>query len=387
MPRTKSTANTVTDPAKSSKRRSHGSKKEASSPLPVTSRFGVNLKKIGRRLDYFLIGPDDVAAMKEIHAIIDPMSESIVEAFYAHIGSFNQLTRIIESHSTVAALKKTLTQFVTEIGVDMDTMEYVEKRLQVGLVHCKIGLKPRWYLGAYAHLESMLHDILHEVCGADAERYKRLSSSLRKVMMFDVSLGIDSYHLDMIGALETSLAKTRKNEQELKKTARLDALTGTMNRRSMSHALGKELERSRRYNHPLALAFVDLDLFKNINDTHGHLFGDRVIKEACRVMRDTIRMPDLLGRWGGEEFVIALVECPRDDAVRICERLRRAVAANMIQKRLTGVFVQVTVSVGLHIPAPGEDVPTALRHADRALYAAKKAGRNRVVVYEPSLDQ
>ena len=379
------TAKTATAPAAAPRPRKPKTPKAPT--LPVTTRFGVSQKKIGRRLDYFLIGPDDVEAMKEIHAIIDPMSESIVEAFYAHIGSFNQLTRIIKSNSTVVALKKTLTRFVTEIGVDMDTMEYAEKRLQVGLVHCKIGLKPRWYLGAYAHLEYMLHEILSDVCGQDIERYKRLSASLRKVMMFDVSLGIDSYHLDTIGALETSLAKTKKNEEELRRTARLDALTGVMNRRSMSHALSKELERSRRYNHPLALAFIDLDLFKNINDTHGHIFGDRVIKEACRVMRETIRMPDLLGRWGSEELVIGLVECPREDAIMICERLRRAVAANIIQKRLTGVFVQITVSVGLHIPGPGEDVRTALRHADRALYAAKKARRNRVVVYEPGLDQ
>lgn len=351
------------------------------------ARFGVTPEKIRRRLEYYRIGPDDVAAMAEIHSLIDPMIGSIIEVFYAHIGKFVSLNKIINDHSTVDALKKSLVRFIARLGTDMGSKAYVEERLQVGLVHCKIGLKPRWYLGAYSLLETFLHDIIAESCGTDMARYLRLTTTLRKVMMFDVSLGIDAYHLDSVAALETTLAKIKKHEQELRKTSRLDGLTGVMNRPSMMHAMKKELERSNRYSHSMSVLFIDLDHFKNINDTHGHAFGDKVLREVCETIRHTIRVPDILARYGGEEFVVILVECPEADAVMIAERIRRAIAGHLIQKRKLDVFIQVTASIGLYAHETADvSAQTILRHADRALYAAKKAGRNRVVTYSPDLD-
>jgi diguanylate cyclase (GGDEF)-like protein len=161
---------------------------------------------------------------------------------------------------------------------------------------------------------------------------------------------------------------------------------GILNRKAFMHALEKEFERSRRYNHPMAILFIDFDHFKSINDTHGHQFGDRVLQTACGTIRKTIREPDILGRYGGEELVVVLVECEPDNALNIAERIRRAIAGNVIQKRKTSIMAQVTVSIGVHYPNLARQRPaTAVRYADKALYAAKKSGRNRVVVYEPGL--
>ncbi|MFM2130393.1 MAG: hypothetical protein RL477_1939, partial [Pseudomonadota bacterium] len=308
------------------------------------------------------------------------------ERFYEHVGTFGPLRRIIQANSTVDALKTSLRRYILSIGCDMENLAYVEQRLRIGQIHCKIGLEPRWYLGAFDQLEAAIQEILAAACAGDMTRYLRLSGSLRKIMKSDVSLGIDAYHEDSLAVLQTTLAKIRKHEQELRRTSRLDGLTGVLNRKAMMHALKKEIERSDRYGHPMAVLFVDLDHFKNINDSHGHAFGDRVIKSICAKIRETIRLSDILARYGGEEFVVTLVECSPEDATRIAERLRRIIAGNVIQKRDTEVFVQVTVSIGMYLREPNERDPrTVLRLADRALYAAKKTGRNRVVVYSPEL--
>lgn len=353
----------------------------------MAARFGVTPEKIRLRLEYFRIGADDVAAMAEVHSIIDPMLESLVEAFYGHIGKFVPLTRIIDAHSSIDNLKKTLLRFIGRMGKDMDSLAYAEEHLRVGLAHCKIGLDPSWYLGAYSILETLFHDALAKACGPDIARYERLTTPLRKVMMFDASFGIEAYHLDSLAALNATLAKLKKHERELRRTSRLDGLTGVMNRPAMMHALNRELERSNRYGHPMSVLFIDLDHFKKVNDTHGHAFGDKVLKEVCETIRHTIRLPDILARYGGEEFVVILVECPKDEALRTAERIRRAVAGHVIQKRNMDVFVQVTASIGIYINATfEEDASAILRHADRALYAAKKAGRNRVVIYGEELE-
>lgn len=268
----------------------------------------------------------------------------------------------------------------------MGSIAYVERRLQVGLVHNRIGLKPRWYLGAYSLLQMHIHQILEETCRDDIARYRRLTESLDKVLMFDVSLGIDAYHLDMIAQLETSLKTIEKSHETLEKTAGLDSLLGILNRKALMHAMEKEFSRAKRYKHPTAILFIDFDHFKAINDTHGHQFGDRVLQTATKMIRQTIREPDILARYGGEELVVVLVECGREDALKTAERIRRAIAGNVIQKRRTSTMAQVTVSIGVHFPNPERRRPaTAMRYADKALYAAKKAGRNRVVVYGPGL--
>lgn len=142
--------------------------------------------------------------------------------------------------------------------------------------------------------------------------------------------------------------------------------------------LERELERARRYSRPLALLLFDLDRFKNINDTYGHPFGDRMLRELACIATRSVRAIDLVGRYGGEEFAAVLPETDGARALIVAERLRAAVAA----RRFTldsGEEVHATVSVGIAVfPEHGTAVDTLICVADTALYAAKAAGRNRV---------
>jgi two-component system cell cycle response regulator len=157
-----------------------------------------------------------------------------------------------------------------------------------------------------------------------------------------------------------------------------DGLTGLHNRRSLTEFLDRELSRAERHDRPLALALFDIDRFKTINDGHGHLAGDTVLRQLAALLRPVVRKDELLARYGGEEFAMVLPETSGENAVKACERLRQTVAEHRFE--YDGRDIPVTVSIGVAVNGPDADTPERLlRSADAKLYQAKAAGRNKVV--------
>jgi diguanylate cyclase (GGDEF)-like protein len=156
----------------------------------------------------------------------------------------------------------------------------------------------------------------------------------------------------------------------------LDPLTGVFNRRHMERCLSDAIERQRRSSTPTSLLLIDVDRFKSINDRFGHAAGDNVLKEIVSLVAKRSRKLDLLFRIGGEEFMLLLPDTQEPAAAVVAEQLRASVAE---LPPLDGL--QVTVSIGISELRPGESRDSWMKHADDALYAAKKAGRNRVVCH------
>jgi two-component system cell cycle response regulator len=164
--------------------------------------------------------------------------------------------------------------------------------------------------------------------------------------------------------------------EEVKSLAIRDGLTGLYNNRHFREVLGHQVELSRRYAWPLSLLFLDIDNFKNVNDTWGHPEGDLVLKALANFLKSHVRLADVLCRYGGEEFVVLLPQTSRSQAHLLAERLREGIAATPIP--LCHGEIHITVSIGLSCLTPqlsGEDLVKA---ADAALYRAKQAGKNRV---------
>jgi diguanylate cyclase (GGDEF)-like protein len=159
---------------------------------------------------------------------------------------------------------------------------------------------------------------------------------------------------------------------ELEHLATHDSLTNALTRRHMNEACQKELERCRRHGRSMALLIMDLDHFKEVNDTYGHQAGDRVLVNFVAKVNTMLRQPDQLGRFGGEEFVLLLPETSREEAISVADRIRAACA-------LTDSGPSCTVSIGITTHQQDTDtVDTLLARADAALYRAKTNGRNRV---------
>lgn len=163
----------------------------------------------------------------------------------------------------------------------------------------------------------------------------------------------------------------------LRDSARTDHLTGALNRRAIDAALHQAWHRQRRHGGGLAIALLDIDHFKRINDSWGHAAGDRALAWVAKVLGEGTRAYDTVGRWGGEEFVLVMTDIGPEDVLRRCERLRRALATGSAD----GCGVPITVSIGLAVCQPTDaSVAALLERADRAMYAAKAAGRDRVVL-------
>jgi diguanylate cyclase len=175
-------------------------------------------------------------------------------------------------------------------------------------------------------------------------------------------------------AAEMRIAKLEKALEEVQDMAFADPLTGALNRRGFERAYAREMARSRRHGKPLALALIDLDDFKALNDRHGHLAGDQVLVHLVRVLHESMRPSDALCRFGGEEFVLLLPDTTVDDA---CKAMRRFLSG--FSRSVPALGQAVTFSAGVVGHDGLESLDEALRRADAATYAAKRAGKNRIV--------
>ncbi|MFZ5756164.1 MAG: GGDEF domain-containing protein [Pseudomonadota bacterium] len=178
-----------------------------------------------------------------------------------------------------------------------------------------------------------------------------------------------------------ALARWREREQAFRTLSMTDALTGAHNRRSTLEFLEREVARTRRSGPPLSVLLVDLDHFKRINDTWGHPAGDGVLQQTAWTLDEVLRDYDLVGRWGGEEFLLVLPDTTPETALALAERCRERLAAMVIETG-NGQRIPVTGSFGLASNASSldEDATALVQRADEALYRAKQAGRNRVEV-------
>lgn len=170
--------------------------------------------------------------------------------------------------------------------------------------------------------------------------------------------------------------------EELKKISITDSLTGLLNRRYFQERLTEEIERSRRHGIPVCLMMIDIDNFKNFNDTYGHPGGDDILKLLSQALRNYIRAIDVAARYGGEEFTIILPQTNKQDAGIIADRLCKEIGKKeTLQKKFTDTG-SLTVSIGLAaFPNDAESIEELIRNADRALYQAKLQGKNRVVIF------
>ncbi|HOT76126.1 MAG TPA: sensor domain-containing diguanylate cyclase, partial [Candidatus Wallbacteria bacterium] len=194
----------------------------------------------------------------------------------------------------------------------------------------------------------------------------------------------DQEELRMLELISTLSAVAIENSNLFKKTemlANTDGLTKLYTRRYMENFFEAELEKSRRYGHPLSFIISDIDHFKSFNDTYGHQIGDFVLEEVAKVLKGAVRNVDLAARYGGEEFVAVLPETDYKGAFTFAERFRKLVEGKIYEDQKTGQKLRVTVSIGVaSYPLHSKERTEIIKKADSALYIAKESGRNRVKV-------
>lgn len=243
------------------------------------------------------------------------------------------------------------------------------------------GEQDVWGAGGREVRPTVTGYILVEISRAELSARKREMLQITLAIMVGGMLLAGWLSLRMAGGVLASLdaahTALRRQKEYAELLARTDALTGLANRRAFDEAAEQEVQRALRYNTPLALVLTDIDRFKAINDRFGHHVGDQVLQHFARILSDSVRNIDLVGRWGGEEFAILMPGTDLEEAARAAERMRLAVQTAM--PPLNDRECLYTASFG--VAAFRADAPTIaslLGRADTALYRAKDLGRNRV---------
>lgn len=222
-----------------------------------------------------------------------------------------------------------------------------------------------------------------------------LSSFARVILSFDsrVTWGLDplfnaqfllvSIPLLSIAALLLTVQASEAAAQELERQARRDALTQALNRRGFDELASREWARAKRSGSSIGLLTIDVDNFKSINDSQGHHFGDQVLETICARIQSLLRPEDLLGRMGGDEFLVLLPGSSLEQTALVAERIHAAIGELVVTQDMTAMKVGLSIGVTATRasgPNQKESWDAALKAADRALYTAKNEGRNRVVV-------
>ncbi|RJQ47971.1 MAG: diguanylate cyclase [Gaiellales bacterium] len=348
--------------------------------FPLCDLFQITPKEVFARRAFLDLTDEDERHLATIREIIQADLDKIVGEFYDHLLKADELKRFLSDRRTVDRLQATQRDYLLSLGRNADQLQYFEDRLKIGITHERVGLKQKWYLGAYA----ILFEIVSRHVGAryvhQPNDLLRLLSSFKKIVTLDMVLAVETYYQATTQRLEGILQQLTDAQQQLQEVSRLDGLTQVSNRRFLMESLEVEWHRSVRFTRPFTLLLVDLDDFKRINDEYGHRFGDFVLQRTVAVMRSTLRPADLIGRYGGEEFAIGLVETDGDLAKQIAERLRLKIALSPFESE--GQKANVTASIGVASVEPDVDrVEMLIERADQALYQAKSGGRNQVCIY------
>ena len=341
-------------------------------------QFGFDRSTIGERLNLLGLGGPAVpmiAAELQSH-VIQPNVDTIIEEFYEALAQTEAVQSLVLDEGQVNHLKMTQRTYLLSLGQDFDTLEYFESRLRVGAAHERVGVSLSLYQSFYCQLQNMLLALIPEEIRQKPDAFSELAHFIVKITSLDMSLAIETYHSTEVHDLEDSITVCREESELLRRSLRFDTVTRVHSRAFVVQALEEKLVLAAKSGDPLCAVMADLDHFKEINDAHGHQVGDHVLHDVATRMVTGARSSDIVGRYGGEEFLIIFENASLDVARDLSERIRIRVLADPFVEDSTPLHI--TVSLGVAEAHDGDDAETLIRRADMALYEAKKAGRNRV---------
>jgi diguanylate cyclase (GGDEF)-like protein len=308
-------------------------------------------------LTYFGLQESDEARLARLRPIFAAVVDEIVTRFCEHLRRFPETSGIVTDPERALVLQRLQREYILSLGRFVfgdpaSVSTYCAHRLQIGKEYRRIGLASRLHFGAFSKFGELLIEVATAGGAVDS------IASLHKLLLFDSHVAIDAYE--------------RASHDRLVEMASVDELTRMLTRKALLSELGNELARARRFGRPLTLAFLDIDRFKQINDSRGHAFGDRVLQDVAEVLHTSIRPMDIVGRYGGDEFVVGIVEASEAAARPVAERIHR--------HRATLAVPDVTVSIGLAGLRGNDSLDSLLARADAAMYRAKALGPGQIAL-------
>lgn len=339
----------------------------------------ISNREIRERKALLGFGPGDVKALKALKSRVTDTIDVIVGNFYEMILNFDEMDRLIGDAGSLSRLKNYQRNYILTLFDGEYEAEYVHSRLRVGVVHRRIGLDPKYYISAVHHLKSILQEVVVQGAGKDAGKNPAGMAALDKIMMFDLSLIVDTYIDSLMEDARHSRHKLSEYIQSLEETvaqrtkrlaeqARHDGLTQLLNHHAFFQELKRELIRSNRLNHSITLLYFDLDGFKQLNDTRGHLAGDELLKNVANAVTGITRENEITARYGGDEFCVILPESVENQGKTVAKRI-----LEVVEPVLDGTGVCCSIGIAASTPDRPLDADALVNAADAAMYKAKKS--------------
>lgn len=329
--------------------------------------------EITRRLEFLEFDQRDIVALQSLHQAMSKLEseDAFEEIFYKHLRAFPELLESIPDERTVNRLKKIQAEYFNQLTAGNFDQDHVNGRLRAGFAHQQLGVEPKWFTGAYRKYLSFVLTNVAQLPGQTHDNFLSTYNALLKSVFFDMELALDTYfHAD---------------RKELLRMATHDPLTRLPNRNLLDDRIDQALHRAHRESNPFAILFLDLDRFKNINDSLGHQFGDKVIKCIADRLQKSLREGDTIARLGGDEFVVILQGV--DHAERIIPVAEKLLNSIQLPLHIDERELFVSASMGIAVyPNDGKSRNELLKNADAAMYQAKDEGGS-YRFYSPEMNQ
>ena len=342
-------------------------------------QFGFDQKKINQRLLFLrLTKADHILSQRLNKEVIEPNIDKIIELFYDSLLSNIETHKWLKNKELLERLKMTQRKYLLGLGINFDSEEYFESRLSIGIMHVVISLPLSVYQGAYSNLIQFIIDAFPQSIREQSQDNLALTNFVIRITSLDMSLAIESYHHSFMNNLEDEVKVAHSVQTTLRNEAETDSLTGLYNRKYAFSHLNEVIGNARQYSNNISILMLDIDYFKKVNDTYGHQAGDVVLKEVSKAITKSLRDHDIVGRYGGEEYIVGLVNITSELAIQVAERIRKLVSdTSIITSEHT---INVTVSIGITHFGLEDDLHSLIKRSDAALYSAKDAGRNCVII-------
>lgn len=331
--------------------------------------------EIANRMALLGLDQESLGLLASHKLVIEDNLDEIVEEFYERQTEVEEISLLIGDADTLVRLRNAQRKYVVDLFSGNYDSEYVNNRLRIGMVHKRIGVEPKLYLSAVSTLKQLIVSILKRSVRSQ-EVYDKTIVALDNLFYFDTTLVFDTYIDSLVGEIESAKRKTEvyaksleekvaDRTRQLEEQAKLDPLTNLYNQRAMQDVLRRELSVVKRRESTLSLVYLDVDNFKEINDTQGHIKGDEVLKVIGLSLLQSIREVDVACRYGGDEFCLILPECDVENA--------KVISAKVINE-FAEKYPDYSLSIGISTVAPGSavDSETLIKNADRNMYRAKK---------------
>ena len=277
---------------------------------------------------------EDEVLLREHKDLFAKYLDGIVKNFYDKQKQFPEISIVIGDRETLRRLQSAMRRYILELFDGIYDMEYANKRLRIGKVLQRIGIPTKLYLAAVRMLENLLQDtiMMHQFGDKGFEKATQLKKAISKILMLDVQLVLDTY----ISSLEKQVQSSEKQLREytdslevlvkertvqLEELSRKDNLTAIYNQRAFYEHMRRELAAAERYQETVTLVYFDLNGFKKLNDTKGHIAGDELLMIVGRCLMAILRETDIPCRYGGDEFAVIMPKTISEEAKLVFKRV------------------------------------------------------------------